>query len=110
MNREEFKRPIPRIRTNSMTWDADKILDIITHTLDYKTRKYVILGKPGPTGKTWMCEQLKKKGCDAIEISEALACYISYEHDNFNTIYNDLVNNTIVIILNITLPQYRKDR
>lgn len=37
---------------------------------------YIILGKNGPTGKTYLADWLKKKDFNAIEITEDLLIYI----------------------------------
>lgn len=44
---------------------------------------YIICGKSGPTGKTWIWNELKKRGYNAIEISEGIGGFVEYP-DNKN--------------------------
>lgn len=63
---------------------------------------FIILGKPGPTGKTWLCNKLKKHGLNAIELTETLLDYIDYtgHQSSMNDYYEDHDNKYVVIILN----------
>ena len=61
--------------------------------------KYVVLGRPGPTGKSWITRKLKEIGCDAVEISELVYRYISYT-DYENSYIFDSTNKICTIILN----------
>lgn len=65
---------------------------------------YIILGKPGPTGKSWLTEVLKKEGLNAIEISEYVAGHITYD-DCTNHLIEDTDKNIITIILNRPLEE-----
>lgn len=67
----------------------------------------IILGRPGPTGKTWLCNKLKEHGFNAIEISEDIFEYVSYNNDR-NYISRKPYTNHIVIILNRPLEEKRK--
>lgn len=70
-----------------------------------KARTYIIMGQPGPTGKTRLCEELRKKGFTAFEISEHFYDLVNYRTDkNHYRICGDVA----VIVLNRTLPQYVK--
>lgn len=42
---------------------------------------YIVCGKIGPTGKTWLCNELRKAGHTAIEISEGLVNFVNYCDD-----------------------------
>lgn len=67
---------------------------------------YIICGKPGPTGKTWLCNELQKAGHNAVEISEAIVQFVSY-HDNENHMLNNGFD-TVIIILNKPLNEMWK--
>lgn len=64
---------------------------------------YLILGKPGPTGKTWLTQEMKKRGCQVAELSEELAPFLNA--DNFNHVIVDNLEKQVVIILNRDLPK-----
>lgn len=64
---------------------------------------YLILGKPGPTGKTWLTQKLKERGCQAAELSEELAPFLNA--DRFNHVVVDDLEKQVVIILNRDLPK-----
>ena len=59
---------------------------------------YIICGKPGPTGKTWLCTELQKAGHNAVEISEGLFNFVDYR-DDLNHMLNDGFG-VVIIILN----------
>lgn len=44
---------------------------------------YIVCGKNGPTGKTWLTSELCKAGHKAIEITEGLGGFVDYR-DNEN--------------------------
>lgn len=60
---------------------------------------FFVLGKAGPTGKTWMCTGLKEYGFLAFELSESALPFVNY-NDCKNHVIKDDVNKNIVIILN----------
>ena len=35
------------------------ILSDLIHRPDHIVKTYIIMGRTGPTGKTWLCDQLK---------------------------------------------------
>ena len=39
---------------------------------------YIICGRSGPTGKTWLWNELRKRGHNAIEISESIWDFVEY--------------------------------
>lgn len=57
----------------------------------------VIMGKPGPTDKTTLCNKLIKEGYKVIEISESIGGLIQYNDGRNHYIENDYYN---VIVLN----------
>ena len=65
---------------------------------------FLVLGKPGPTGKTWLTQKLKERRCQVAELSEELMPFLSYK-DNFNHIIVDDLEKQVVIILNRPLPK-----
>lgn len=66
---------------------------------------YIITGKSGPTGKTFLYEQLKKNGYNAIEISEDMVGLVIYQ-DTENHYFVDHAKKTLLIVLN--KPIYTK--
>mgnify|MGYP006874619200 CR=1 FL=1 len=59
---------------------------------------YIICGRSGPTGKTWLANELRKAGHTAIEISEGINQFVHYCDDKNHMV--ELGFNQIVIILN----------
>lgn len=85
------------------------VQEIAHHLIDNKNNSLadrsdytiVILGKPGPRGKTWLCEALRQNGFNAIEISEDLACLIPWlACDDRNHCIVDIFDKHITIVLN----------
>lgn len=64
-----------------------------------KEMTYIILGKPGPTGKTWLTQALRDRGYKAIEISEEVYDMVDY-HDDKNHFIEDPYGRHVTIILN----------
>lgn len=60
---------------------------------------FFILGNNGPTGKTWLCDGLKKHGFLAFELSESVLPFVNY-NDCENHVIKDAIGKNIVIILN----------
>lgn len=59
----------------------------------------IIAGRPGPTGKTWLREELRAMGYNAIEISDAIAWFVEYG-DEKNHVAFDGLDNIYVVVLN----------
>ena len=59
---------------------------------------YIICGRSGPTGKTWLCNRLQEAGYNAVEISEGINYLVEYR-DNRNHI-SDMGFNQVIIVLN----------
>lgn len=78
----------------------NRILRTILETPRYSDGyTFVVLGRPGPTGKTWLCTGLREYGFKAVEISEDLGCLVDYR-DNKNYIIENHIDRTVVIVLN----------
>lgn len=71
----------------------------------------IILGKPGPTGKTWLTTKLLEQGYRAIEISEIPAIYRNVRFDDCNDEdYFEIDDNKKVVIVILNEPVIRFDR
>lgn len=75
------------------------IFKALTSDETYKKNCYIIMGRPGPTGKTWLTHKLKEHGYNAVELSEFLCELLRYDDDK-NHIRFDTLNNTVIIVLN----------
>lgn len=91
--------------TNSPEWIFNNIVNDFTSG-EYR---YVILGKIGPTGKTWLWSKLKKDGFDAIELSENLVDDIYYCGFKNYVRVNEL-DKIVIIILNKPLELKKKTK
>ena len=65
---------------------------------------FIILGRNGPTGKSWLCRELQNLGFTAIELSESILPLVEYR-DNKNHVIADGLNKTVVIVLNRSLRE-----
>lgn len=81
------------------TKSLSKFIDDIEKGVFNKDVTYIILGKNGPTGKTYLADWLKKKGFNAIEITEDLLGYVSYIDDKNHFVLNRF-GDTITVLLN----------
>lgn len=63
-----------------------------------RDKTYIILGTPGPTGKTWLCTALRDKGFNAFEISECICGLVDYNSTENHVIEH--LYNQVVIVLN----------
>lgn len=68
-----------------------------------KEYTYIILGRVGPTGKTYMCKRLKENGYVAFEISPNIYDLVDYV-DTKNHYRIDHDNKVVTIVLNEALP------
>ena len=73
--------------------------EIVEKPGQYKEYTFIVLGRPGPTGKTWLTTGLQIEGFNAFEISEAVGCFVEYL-DNKNHIIENHISKSITIILN----------
>ena len=66
---------------------------------------YIIFGRGGPTGKTYLCNRLRKNGHNAFELSEGIIALVDYlDSSNHYLVYEQ--NKCVVIILNKRLPEH----
>lgn len=81
------------------------IADHIIRSGLYPKKKYnfVILGKAGPTGKTWLRYRLREHGYHAVEITDAIFDLVDYKDDE-NHLLVDELTGTVTIVLNRRLP------
>jgi hypothetical protein len=63
---------------------------------------FVIIGRNGPTGKSWLCRGLQNRGFTAVELTESICQLVDYR-DSHNHVIADYCNKTIVIVLNRSL-------
>lgn len=90
-------------KNNSKNFSPEFILSIVRDNPEaIKNYRFIVMGKTGPTGKTWLTEQLRSIGCDAIELSEDICGYVDYK-DSKNHYLIDPFNKNTVIILNAPL-------
>lgn len=64
---------------------------------------YLIDGRIGPTGKTWLCNQLNESGFKAYEVEEEM--WTMYIHRDRSNCYQYLPGNVVIVILNEYLPE-----
>ena len=95
---KDFKNASPREILNYITKEC------VSQDVAKKC-KYVILGRPGSTGKTWLKDRLTELGYNAVEISEDVCSIVSY-HDNYNHIIVDAFSTRMTIILNKPYVKY----
>lgn len=68
---------------------------------------FIILGRPGPTGKTWLCEHLRALCLRAYDLSESVCYQVNYIGDR-NYYVTDLSKHQITIILNMPIDRQKK--
>ena len=77
------------------------LLDRIVESETSKEYTYIITGKVGPTGKSWLCRELKSRGYNALEINESLTAFCHMEfHDDYNHYIINEREKLMIIILN----------
>lgn len=82
------------------------ILNKIIDCEDSFKYDYVIMGRSGPTGKTWLYTKLKELGYNVTELSEYINGRVAYSNSINQVIVNDL-DMKVIIILNTTLNRWR---
>lgn len=65
----------------------------------YKNYTYIVLGKGGPSGKSWITRSLRDNDLHAVEITENLLGFVEYKDDDNHMIWDDY-HETCIIILN----------
>lgn len=58
---------------------------------------YIICGKPGPTGKTWLWNALRQAGHNAVEITDAIGPFVDYR-DNENHIHDGGFGQVVIVL------------
>lgn len=81
--------------------NVNAVLDRLVDMPDAMNKNFIILGQSGPTGKTWLCNELRERGLNAFEISEQICSFVGYNsyHDG-NYIITSGLNGQVIIILN----------
>lgn len=95
------------MRTRSTNKTPQEILNMIIKNEIYKNYSFIIMGKSGPTGKTWLTHELRERGYNATEISEHINDLVEYK-DNRNHVILKYTRNLIFIILNRPLERKPK--
>lgn len=67
----------------------------------------VIMGGPGPTGKTWLCDYLKQRGINAAEliVNRRLSFDIKYLDDNNHCVMS-IEDRSATVVLNERIDKY----
>lgn len=73
--------------------------------IDRNNYTIVITGRIGPTGKTWLCNELVKKGYRAMENSQLTMSKLLTD-DGMNHVFVDNSAKLVTIVLNEILPMY----
>ena len=62
---------------------------------------FIVMGEQGPTGKSWLCDKLRKHGFNVFELTESTfdLDLIRYQ-DKDNHVIGDEFGRSIVIVLN----------
>lgn len=71
-----------------------------THTWNPTEMTYLVMGKGGPTGKTWLVNQLKEAGYRAIDMTEDAFEFIISRKTSGNYVKVDKSNKVVYISLN----------
>ena len=72
-----------------------------------KDYTFFILGKTGPTGKSWLTKELNSRGYSAFELSEDMWKFVKYNDDENHCAINKF-NKQVIIILNEPLSKVRR--
>lgn len=60
---------------------------------------FIVMGRSGQTGKTWLTFGLKRYGLKALELSESIFGLVDYRDCENHVIADDL-DRTIIVVLN----------
>ena len=71
-----------------------------THTWNAKEMIYLVMGKGGPTGKTWLVYQLRGAGLRAIDVTEDAFEFVISRRCSGNYMKVDEANKVVYISLN----------
>lgn len=72
-----------------------------------KDYTFFILGKTGPTGKSWLTKELNSRGYSTFELSEDICKFVKYNDDENHCVINKF-NKQVIIILNEPLSKVRR--
>lgn len=100
--RSMLEQKIKSIKKERGYISPERIFYEISNDKSIRDYTYVIMGKSGPTGKTWLWDMLHVSGFDAVEISEETQNLIGYV-DSDNHCKVDDFHQTVIIILNQSL-------
>lgn len=81
-----------------------------SETLEYikkrccKDYTYIILGRSGPTGKSWLRYRLIEAGYNAVELSEDIIWLVEYTDDKNHFIVNHM-QKMVLIVLNRSIRE-----
>lgn len=94
-------------KNDSTNLTPEMILEAITkQMLRNKEYEYLILGQVGPTGKTWLCDELRDRGFVAIEITQNIFDLVSFK-DEKNHVRLDEFDKLCIIVLNAPINKSR---
>lgn len=71
---------------------------------NFRDKTFIILGTPGPTGKSTLCKRLIDRGYNAIDISEGVCGRVSYTDEDNYMLY-DRNHKQVFIFLNKLLKE-----
>ena len=94
-----FKRALDRIKSKYGYLKPSMLFDEIVKDYSISHYTYVILGKPGPTGKTWLWTKLIDNDFRAVELTPGIYNLVEYTDDDNHCIVDDL-HSTVIIVLN----------
>lgn len=97
-----FELRMKSIREEHTYLSPSRILHEILRDPYIRDYTYVILGRSGPTGKTWLWDKLKSNGFEVLELSETIYKLVNYADSDNHVLVDDL-HKAIVIILNRSL-------
>lgn len=82
-----------------------QILNHISNNIEYyKDFTFIIMGRSGATGKTWLWNGLNNIGLKAVEISEEILPLVEYIDDENHYSCNTL-NKIVLLVLNKPLKE-----
>lgn len=85
-------------------WNYLDVLRFAEADVD-KSWTYIIMGRSGPTGKSYICDLLKRNGYHAIEISEDIITLVEYKDNKNHFLVND-AKKYVIVIRNRILSKY----
>lgn len=100
-----FEQKMRSIREEVGYLSPSRILYEILREPYIKDYTYIISGRPGPTGKTWLSYKLESNEYKVVEISEKMYNLVHYEDADNHCLVDDF-RKAVIIVLNRTLPQY----